>query len=270
MRELEARISAAAELLARAREELGHGEFRASDRSHGSSGALRRAKSRLGRLQANEAAVPVEPLRFIPCPLSVAGPADQLSPAALELADVRVPGRLGIDRLQVRTGERVLVTGSNGAGKSTLLDVMAGVLKPVSGTCAANQVVAYLRQHPTGFPAHWLAAQAFCHGSGRGLEEDLGQLLSLGLFRRGELVARVGALSLGQRRRIDVARVFARPADVLLLDEPTNHLSPALADDLERALDAFAGTVVLVSHDRALRSRFSGRRIHLENGRIVQ
>nr|WP_245348477.1 ATP-binding cassette domain-containing protein [Paeniglutamicibacter psychrophenolicus] len=195
------------------------------------------------------------------------GPADRPSPAALELSVVRVPGRLDIDRLQVRAGEWVLVTGSNGAGKSTLLDVMAGVLKPVSVTCAANQVVAYLRQHLTGFPAHWLTAQAFCHGSGRGLEEDLEQLPSLGLFRPGELVARVGAMSLGQRRRLDVARLFSRPADLVLLDDPTNHLSPALADDLERALDDFAGTVVLVSHDRALRSGFAGRRIHSETGR---
>ncbi|OIH82338.1 hypothetical protein BLJ79_20525 [Arthrobacter sp. UCD-GKA] len=249
---------------------FGHGAFRARDRSHGSSGALRRAKTRMARLRANEAAVPVEPLRFTSGPLSVAGHGDELRPVVLELADVRVPVRLGIDLLQVRAGERVLVTGPNGAGKSTLLEVIAGVLEPASGTCSVNQAVGYLRQQPTDFPAHWLAAQAFCQGSGRDLDEDLGQLLSLGLFRPGELVARVGAMSLGQRRRLDVARLFARPAELLLLDEPTNHLSPALADDLEQALEAFAGTVVMVSHDRALRSAFDGRRIHLENGNIVQ
>lgn len=74
---------------------------------------------------------------------------------------------------------------------------------------------------------------------------------------------------MGQRRLLDVARLFARPARLLLLDEPTNHLSPALADELEQALVESAATVVLISRDRALRTRFVGRRIHLEHGKIV-
>ncbi|MBV1779705.1 ATP-binding cassette domain-containing protein [Paeniglutamicibacter sp. ABSL32-1] len=247
---------------------FGHGAFRARDRSHGSSAALRRANTRLAELRANEAQPPLEPLRFTPGPAADSGAED--SAAAVELVGVHVPGRLAIGHLLLKPGERVLLTGPNGAGKSTLLDVIAGVLTPPSGTCRVGRPVGYLRQEPADWPGHWMAAQGFCFGSGRELAEDLGQLLSLGLFRPEELTLRMSEMSLGQRRRLDVARLFARPASLLLLDEPTNHLSPALGDDLERALDSFGGTVVVVSHDRALRAGFPGRRIHLEQGMLVE
>ncbi|GAA3323219.1 ABC-F family ATP-binding cassette domain-containing protein [Paeniglutamicibacter sulfureus] len=249
---------------------FGHGAFRARDRSHGSSAALRQAKTRLAQLRAHEAQLPLEPLRFTPDPAAVADSGAEVAPPAVELVGVHVPGRLAIDHLLLAPGERVLLTGPNGAGKSTLLDVIAGVLAPPSGTCRVGRPVGYLRQEPDAWPGHWMAAQGFCFGSGRDLAEDLGQLLSLGLFQPEELTMRISEMSLGQRRRLDVARLFARPAELLLLDEPTNHLSPALGDDLERALDSFGGTVVVVSHDRALRARFAGRRIHLEEGLLVE
>ncbi|MFJ6418868.1 ABC-F family ATP-binding cassette domain-containing protein [Paeniglutamicibacter sp. NPDC091659] len=261
---------------------FGHGAFRARDRTHGSSGALRRANTRMEQLQANEAPAPVEPLHFMPGPLPgrLADPGPGPAAAsgssargeslpAIRIQGLRVPGRLSIDHLLVPEGGRLLVTGANGAGKSTLLDAISGMPLPGSGSCVARGPVGYLRQQPTVFPALWMAAQAFCLGSGQELADDVAQLLSLGLFRPAELLQRIDSMSLGQRRRLDVARLFARPAEVLLLDEPTNHLSPALADELELALESFAGTVVLVSHDRALQARFSGCRIHLDKGRIV-
>lgn len=62
---------------------------------------------------------------------------------------------------------------------------------------------------------------------------------------------------------MDLARLVSEPADLLLLDEPTNHLSPALVEELEETLTAFTGAVVLVTHDRALRTRFQGDRLEL-------
>ncbi|GAA2586654.1 hypothetical protein GCM10010424_37200 [Streptomyces lienomycini] len=74
---------------------------------------------------------------------------------------------------------------------------------------------------------------------------------------------RLRELSYGQRRRVDLARLVSQPADLLLLDEPTNHLSPVLVEELEESLTGFPGAVVLVTHDRALRARFTGGELEL-------
>jgi macrolide transport system ATP-binding/permease protein len=83
-------------------------------------------------------------------------------------------------------------------------------------------------------------------------------LLRLGLFRTSEFHVPVGALSAGQQRRLALARLLLGHKDVMLLDEPSNHLAPALVEELESALAEFDGTVVMVSHDRALGEWFDG------------
>ncbi len=94
-------------------------------------------------------------------------------------------------------------------------------------------------------------------------DEHTHALLSLGLFRPGELRLRIGELSYGQRRRVDIARLVSEPADLLLLDEPTTHLSPALVEERQAALAHYAGAVALVTHDRALRRELRGEHVHL-------
>ena len=88
--------------------------------------------------------------------------------------------------------------------------------------------------------------------------------VELGLLRPEDLQRPLHELSPGQRQRFELARVLAASADVLLLDEPTNHLSLGLAEDLERALADWPGTVVLCTHDRWIRDRWRGH--HLELG----
>ncbi|RDI30482.1 putative AbiEii toxin of type IV toxin-antitoxin system [Rhodococcus sp. AG1013] len=75
------------------------------------------------------------------------------------------------------------------------------------------------------------------------MEDSAAELLSLGLFRPDDLHRPLADLSFGQRRRLEVALLVTSGADLMLVDEPTNHLSPALVEELEEALDAFAGTV---------------------------
>ncbi|WP_262380106.1 ABC-F family ATP-binding cassette domain-containing protein [Nonomuraea sp. PA05] len=174
----------------------------------------------------------------------------------LELRDVRVGDRLHLESLTIRKGERLLVQGANGAGKSTLLRALA------DGATGCR--VGYLPQEVSFDPA-----QSVLEAYGEGFaDERRTMLLNTGLFQAHTLDQKVGELSVGQRRRLALARLLAREHDVLLLDEPTNHLSPALAEELEEALTSYRGALVLVSHDRALVRRFRGTRIELIGGRV--
>jgi macrolide transport system ATP-binding/permease protein len=228
------------------------------------SGRVRAARERLRRLHEDPVPPPPRPLAFSARP--IAGTADG---DLVTLSDVRVGDRLAVERLTVAAGERLLVHGGNGAGKSTLLRVMAGQLTPDTGTVTRRGRIGYLAQEiPVGRPAERLLT-AF----GRGLpgtdDEKEELLLSYGLFRPRDLHTPVGSLSAGQRRRLALARLLARPADLLLLDEPANHLALGLVEELEEALDHWTGALVVVSHDRLLRRRFTGRVQRLEAGRLA-
>ncbi|MEU7372122.1 ribosomal protection-like ABC-F family protein [Streptomyces albidoflavus] len=223
------------------------------------AGRVRNAEERLRRLLADPVPPPPEPLRFTPVLRT-----GRLEGALLEASGVAVPGRLDRTDLTLAAGRRLLVTGENGAGKSTLLQVLAGELAPGSGTVTRRGRVGHLAQEPpVGDPDRTLLA-AFARGL-PGLPADHTEpLLSLGLFTREQLTVPVGRLSTGQRRRLALARLLSRPAELLLLDEPTNHLSPALAEEVEAALDGYPGALVVVSHDRRLCRRWRGDRLTLD------
>nr|WP_058047278.1 ABC-F family ATP-binding cassette domain-containing protein [Streptomyces roseifaciens] len=228
------------------------------------SSRVRNAQERLRRLQENPVPRPPEPLRFGARP--AAGTAGGVLVA---LEDVRVGERLAVRRMEVGAGERLLVHGANGAGKSTLLRLLAGVTEPDAGTVTRRGSIGYLAQEiPVTRPAERLLA-AFARGLTGTEEEHRALLLSYGLFRERDLHVPVGALSAGQRRRLGLARLLARPADLLLLDEPTNHLALGLVEQLEEALAAWSGALVVVTHDRHLRQRFKGRQCEIRAGRAL-
>ncbi|WP_051845663.1 ribosomal protection-like ABC-F family protein [Streptomyces globisporus] len=226
----------------------GAGAFRARSRAHGAMSRIRAARERLARLTDHPVPPPPEPLRFR---ADLAGEG-----AAVDLTGVRVEGRLRLDALHLEPGERLLVTGPNGAGKTTLLKVIAGELAPDAGTVKAPARVGLLRQDMAPPTDPRTVSEAFG-------EERAEELLSLGLFAARDLTVPVCRLSAGQRRRLELARLVTAPADLLLLDEPTNHLAPALVEELEAALASYRGTLVIVSHDRRLRSGFQGHHLEL-------
>lgn len=200
---------------------------------------VRSASERLERLRADPVPKPPEPLR-LNAPLNAA---------------VREGALVEFGELRIEAGQRLLVTGPNGAGKSTLLDVLAGVLEPDRGTVVRNGVIGYLPQETVVHQPE----QAVLHAFGGSAD----RLEALGLLRRQDFATPVGVLSVGQRRRLALARLLSREFDVLLLDEPTNHLSLALVEELEAALADYPGAVVVASHDRLLRRRWKGEELRM-------
>ncbi|MFJ5095747.1 ABC-F family ATP-binding cassette domain-containing protein [Streptomyces sp. NPDC088557] len=228
------------------------------------AGRVRNARERLRRLHEAPVPAPPPPLTFTARPTAVAAEG-----ALVTLTGVRVADRLVVDALTLGAGDRLLVHGDNGAGKSTLLRVLAGTERPDTGEVLRTGSVGRLGQDATvRHPEERLLAS---FGRGLGLPEDerAELLLSYGLFRPAELDVPVGGLSAGQLRRLELARVLSRPADLLLLDEPGNHLAPGLVEELEEALEQWRGALVVVSHDRALRRRFTGDIRRMDSGRLL-
>lgn len=243
---------------------FGHGAFRARGRTHGASSRIKVAKQMLERLRADPVPRPPEPVRFEAALATTGADAE-----ALVLKDIRVGDRLKVEELAIARGERVLVTGPNGAGKTTLMRVLAGELEPDEGSVERTGAVGHLRQLAAPGSGRKSVLRAFAEGRVGTLDEHAEALDRLGLFTHEQFATPVGALSVGQRRRLELARLVTRPVDVLLLDEPTNHLSPMLAEQLQEALADYAGTVVLVSHDRRLRESFRGRHLTMDAGAVT-
>lgn len=225
-------------------------DFKAGTWQRAAASKVRNAQERLRRLEDNPVDRPPVPLKLA-APLGVTALA--ASEPALEAHGISAPGRLQPTHLRVEAGQKVLITGPNGAGKSTLLSILAGTLEPATGSVTVNGRVGYLQQElevPSRPGLRLLPA--FAAGLGGNIDEHAEGLLRLGLFRPAEFHVPVGGLSAGQQRRLALARLLLGGYDTMIVDEPTNHLAPVLVEQLEAALASFEGTLVIVSHDRAL------------------
>ncbi|MFF2545025.1 ABC-F family ATP-binding cassette domain-containing protein [Kitasatospora sp. NPDC058063] len=256
-------------------EKMGYGH-RAGRVQSQVSRRVRNATRRLEELERAQVPAPPRPLRFAVRALAaeveapgaeaeaaIAGTGEDPRPL-VSLRDVRVPGRLVLDALEVAATDRLLVTGGNGTGKSTLLAVLAGHLAAEGTVRRRPGLTVGLLTQDTVFDRPDRTARAtyrLALGAARAEEVPLG---SLGLLPAADLDEPVGRLSVGQRRRLALALLVADPPGLLLLDEPTNHLSPRLCDELEEALGAGPGAIVLASHDRWLRRRWRGRELRLD------
>ncbi|WP_455835321.1 ABC-F family ATP-binding cassette domain-containing protein [Pseudarthrobacter siccitolerans] len=232
--------------------------FKTGTWERAASSQVRNARERLRRLEASPVEQPPVPLRLAaPESLAVSSP-DSADGPVLSARGVTVPGRLEATDITARAGEKILIVGPNGAGKSTLLSVLAGTLAPAGGSVSRPDRVGYLQQElelPTRPSLRLLPA--FATGLGGNIDEHAEALLRLGLFRTSEFHVPVGSLSAGQQRRLALARLLLGGYGTLIVDEPTNHLAPVLVEQLEAALAGFTGTLVMVSHDRALRKWFA-------------
>ncbi|MDJ0355120.1 ABC-F family ATP-binding cassette domain-containing protein [Paenarthrobacter sp. PH39-S1] len=244
-------------------------DFKAGTWQQAAASKVRNAQERLRRLEENAVARPPEPLTLA---AGLGGGHDPVG-EVLTAVGIAVPGRLDVSRFTAQAGEKLLITGPNGAGKTTLLDVLAGVQKPERGTVVRRGALGYLPQElaPPQNPRRRLLP-AFAAGLAGDIDVHADRLLRLGLFRSRDLYVPVGSLSVGQYRRLALARLLVGCYDVILFDEPTNHLAPVLVGELEEVFAAYRGTLVMVSHDRSLRRWFmgldGGTVLHMERGAL--
>ncbi|MFF5139316.1 ABC-F family ATP-binding cassette domain-containing protein [Streptomyces sp. NPDC013157] len=244
-------------------EKMGYGH-RAGRVQNSVSRRVRNATRRLEELERTRVAEPPGPLRFTGGEL--AAHAEEGPQPLMALHGVRVPGRLALDALEVSPTDRLLVTGGNGAGKSTLLAVLAGRLPAEGEVHRRRRLTVGLLSQDTVFERPDRTVRDTYELSLGVQRAEKVPLNSLGLLHDADLGKPVGQLSVGQRRRLALALLVARPPQLLLLDEPTNHLSPALCDELEAALGPGPGAIVVASHDRWLRRRWQGRELRLAPG----
>ena len=154
-------------------------------------------------------------------------------------------------------GDKVGLLGPNGAGKTTLLKLILGVISPDAGTATmGSQIdVAYFDQMREGLDLNATLEDYISPGSEwieiNGNRKHVKSYLNDFLFAPERAASPVSTLSGGERNRLLLARLFARPANVLVLDEPTNDLDIDTLELLEQLLQDYKGTVFLVSHDRA-------------------
>jgi ATP-binding cassette, subfamily F, member 3 len=184
---------------------------------------------------------------------------------------LEVPGRtlLAAANLEIERGEHVALVGPNGAGKTTLIETLAGQREPAAGSVRTghNVKLGYLSQHAETAAGSGSVLDAAKRETGL-TENQARALLGGFLFSGADVEKQLADISGGEQRRLSLAILVASGANVLVLDEPTNHLDIESREALEDALTEFEGTVLLVSHDRALLEAVGSRTLVCEGERL--
>jgi len=234
----------------------------------------RQAQSRLKALDRLERVAPAH----VDAPFDFEIPAPERAPSpllTLEDAALGYPGRPVLQQVQLtlQPGARLGLLGANGAGKSTLVKAIAGELAPLAGRRVEGHglVIGYFAQHQLeqlrsdeSPLAHLVRAEP--------QTRELELRSYLGHFDfRGEMAdTPVGTFSGGERSRLALAMLVRRRPNLLLLDEPTNHLDLEMRHALTRALAEYEGSLVIVSHDRALLRTVCDGFLLVADGRAIE
>jgi ATP-binding cassette, subfamily F, member 3 len=202
-------------------------------------------------------------------------PPERSGRVVFELSEARISAgdKLLLDdaELWLERGEHVALVGPNGAGKTTLIETLAGRRElPVGKLRTGHNVkLGYLSQHADEIAAGTARTVLEATQRATGLTPGKARaLLGRFLFSGEEAEKPLEALSGGERRRLSLAILVHSGANVLVLDEPTNHLDLESREALEQALEAFTGSLLLVSHDRALLDAVGTRTVALEDRKL--
>ncbi len=180
--------------------------------------------------------------------------------------------------IRIQRGDRIGIVGPNGSGKTTLINMLTGVLAPDKGSVrlGSTLAVATLDQHRDSLDPNVTVTEALTEGHGdtvmvNGNAKHVVSYMKDFLFASEQARTPLGKLSGGERGRLMLARVLAKPSNLLVLDEPTNDLDMETLDVLEEMLAEYPGTVLLISHDRDFLDRLvSGVIVPEGNGRWTE
>ncbi|GHB61401.1 ABC transporter ATP-binding protein [Streptomyces cirratus] len=190
-----------------------------------------------------------------------------------EAAVSRGDFHFGPASLQIDWADRVAITGANGAGKSTLLAVLLGRLAPDSGAASLGSgvLVGEVDQARGLFLGDEPLLEAFCAAVPDTEPAEVRTLLAKFGLKAAHVLRPAATLSPGERTRAALALLQGRGVNLLVLDEPTNHLDLPAIEQLESALEAYEGTLLLVTHDRRMLDAVHvTRRLEVSDGKVVE
>jgi ATP-binding cassette subfamily F protein 3 len=169
----------------------------------------------------------------------------------------------------LQRGEKMAVVGVNGAGKSTLIRILAGIIEPDSGQVKPGHNIkrSYFGQHQ----AQELAGSLNLLDTMAGINNDMTitqtrSLLGAFLFQGEDVDKKVQVLSGGEKSRLALAKMIAKPANLLILDEPTNHLDMSSQEVLQEAMLQYDGSIIVVSHNRYFTNHFVNKVLEIKDG----
>jgi ATP-binding cassette subfamily F protein 3 len=247
-----------------------------ADRFRSVASKAAQAQSKLKQIERMEKiekpTPPKKPFRFnIPQPPRIGAMAVSLTGVHMAYGDHVV--YRGLD-LTIERDERTVLVGPNGAGKSTLLKILAGVLEFQKGErkLGLNAKVGYFSQHRAASldPNKSLLDEVMDAGATAGLvENDARAILGSFLFRKDDIYKKTSVLSGGEKTRLNLIKFLVDPPNLLLMDEPTTHLDIHTVESLILALEAYAGTLVFISHDVHFIRKLANKVLHVKDGTVT-
>jgi ATP-binding cassette, subfamily F, member 3 len=234
----------------------------------------RQAQSRLKSLQKMESInlkpIPVRSVIQIPEPPHIGKSVLKLEKVTFGYQDKKVLQNIS---LEIKKGDHVAVVGFNGEGKSTLLKGIAGLIVPLDGQrILGHQVeIAIFNQHVTEVlnPEHTVYDSLAEAAAKDVMAQEIRNMAGALLFSSDHIQKKIKVLSGGEKSRVALGRILLQKVPCLLLDEPTNHLDFETVEALTQSLEVYAGTLIVVSHDRSFIRRVGTKILEVSKGQVL-
>jgi ATP-binding cassette subfamily F protein 3 len=174
--------------------------------------------------------------------------------------------------LNIYRGEKIALVGINGAGKTTMTRLLTGQLQPVAGTVGLGErvQVGYYAQHQIDtLNLDRTVFQEVSESADPAHRTSIRDILGMFRFTGEEVDKKIAVLSGGEKARVSLAKILLSPVNFLIMDEPTNHLDARSREALEKALNNYEGTLLVISHDRYFLDKLVSRVVELRDAGLT-